>query len=230
MSHPDPPADQPTGWPAGPPADQPAGPLAARGSAPLPPPASPPLGSPGPGFVTGTAPLPAPAPQPPEGGAGEWTPTPPLPGFGPPAPARRRGAGQTVALALVSVLAVVLLAAGGGLGYLWWTTQHELDQTRTDLQGQVDDLTGTVASRDAEIDRLSNDLQENRDRLSEAETDLAGTENMVELLEEQQDTIRRCIVLSGEVNETFANGGTPSQAQLDEVETTCSEADLILGF
>lgn len=206
MSHPDPP-----------PGSAPPGSLA---------PGSAPPGSPTPGFASGSAPL----PPPPDTGTGEWTPTQPLAGFGMPAPPRRRGTGQIVALVLVSVLAVVLLAAGGGLGYLWWTTQSELDQTRTDLQGQVDDLTGAVESRNAEIERLTRDLQETQDRLTEAETDLAGTENMVELLEEQQDTIRQCIVLSGEVNDVFAGGGTPTQAQLDEVETTCSEADRILGF
>lgn len=131
---------------------------------------------------------------------------------------------------VVSVLAALLFAGGGVLGYLWWTAYTELEQTRTDLQAQVDDLAGTVEARDSEIDRLGGDLQQARDQLADAETELEGTENLVQLLEEQQDTIRQCILLASEINETIEGGGTPSQAQLDEADAACDEANQILGF
>jgi hypothetical protein len=143
--------------------------------------------------------------------AGGWGALP-IPAGRPP----RGGAGKTAALVVLSVVAALLFAGWGVMGYLWWTTH-------TELRGQVDDLTGAVGARDAEVDRLSEDLRQTRDRL-------AGTEDMVQLLEEQQDVIRECIVLASQVNDMIESGGTPSQEELDEVRAACDEADEILGF
>jgi septal ring factor EnvC (AmiA/AmiB activator) len=131
---------------------------------------------------------------------------------------------------VLSVVAGLLLAGAGVLGYLWWDTSSELDQTRTDLQGQVDELTGTVESRDSEVDQLDAQLQRARDDLSAAQTDLEGTENMIDLLEEQQDVVRECLLLAAEINRTFENGQTPSDAELQAADDACEETGRILGL
>lgn len=131
---------------------------------------------------------------------------------------------------LVSVAAGLLLVGAAGLGYLWWDTADELARTRTDLQAQVEELAGTVESRDSELDRLSEQLQQTRDDLASAQTQLEGTENMVALLEDQQDVIRECIVQAGEVSLAIENGQTPSQAELDAVDEACAEAGEILDL
>lgn len=200
---------------------------------------------PAPPPMPGTAPLPGmpgTAPGSPGPAPSGWTPMsgppgqPGLPALsGPPGPpgqrrAPRGGGGRKTALVLLSVATGLLLVGGGVLGYLWWSTSTELTDTRTDLQSQVEDLTGTVESRDSEIDRLGDDLQQAQDELSDAQTDLEGTENMVSLLEEQQDAIRRCIVLASEVNAEIEAGQDVSEARFDEVDEACAEADKILGF
>jgi outer membrane murein-binding lipoprotein Lpp len=131
---------------------------------------------------------------------------------------------------VLAVVAGLLLAGAGVIGYLWWTTATELDATRTDLQAQVEELTGTVDARDSEIDQLGQLLQQARDELAEAQTALEGTENMVELLEEQQGVIRECIVGAGELNEAIESGQTPSEADLEAVDEACEAAGQILGL
>jgi flagellar basal body-associated protein FliL len=172
-----------------------------------------------PAFAAGSAPLPPPGDP--------WQHT----GHPAPAPARSGGGrGATIGLVIVSILAVVLLGVGGVMGYLWWDTSTELDDTRAELSAEIEELNSTVDARDDEIARLGDELQETRDSLSDAETQLEGTENMVELLEEQQDIVRDCILLSAEINIIIEDGDTPPSSLLDAHEEVCGEALDILGL
>jgi septal ring factor EnvC (AmiA/AmiB activator) len=132
---------------------------------------------------------------------------------------------------ILSVVAGLLLVAGGLMTFLWLDTSGELDDTRADLTAQISELNDTVAARDGEIDRLGGELQETQDSLTDAETRLEGTENTVEELEDNQDTIRECILLLGAANAALEEGDDAEAAALaDQAEPICEEADRILGF
>jgi uncharacterized protein HemX len=154
------------------------------------------------------------------------------PVMAPPAPAPARpGGGRKTAVVILSVVTGLLLVGGGVMTFLWLSTASELDDTRADLTSRIDELTTTVGARDGEIDQLGGDLQETQDALTDAETQLEGTENMVDQLEENQDTIRNCILLLGEANTALEDGDEDAAEDfLAEAEPICDEADRILGF
>jgi len=132
---------------------------------------------------------------------------------------------------ITSITTVLLLATSGVLGYLWHRTSNELEQTRTDLNARIDELSSTVEDRDEEIDRLSDQLAQTQDALADAETELEGTANMVELLEEEKETIRECIVLLNEVYLAIEDGNLRRAERLnEEADKVCAEADRALGF
>lgn len=134
-------------------------------------------------------------------------------------------------MVIVSVVAGLLLVVGGVMTYLWLSTASELDETRADLTGQVDELTDTVAARDGEIDQLSDELQQTQDELSDAQTALEGTENQVDVLEEEKNTIRECLVLVSEASAAIDAGDTArAESILADAEPICDEADRALGF
>jgi chromosome segregation ATPase len=126
---------------------------------------------------------------------------------------------------IVSVIAGLLLVGGGVMAYLWVSTASELDDTRADLTGQIDELNTTVADRDGEIDQLSDELQRTQDELSDAQTALEGTENQVDVLEGQQDQLRECLTLVAEAQAAADAGDQEaSNALLAESEPICDEA------
>jgi cbb3-type cytochrome oxidase maturation protein len=132
---------------------------------------------------------------------------------------------------VLSVVVGLLLVAGGLMTFLWLDTSGQLDDTRADLTSQVDELNDTVAARDGEVDRLGTELQEAQDSLTDAETQLEGTENTVDELEENQDTIRECILLLGAANVALEEGDEAEADALEaQAEPICEEADRILGF
>jgi hypothetical protein len=189
--------------------DYPAGPAFSAGSASLPPPGSP---------------VPISGPLDP---GGSWGP----PGPGPQPMPRRAGGGSRMPLVLVSVIAGLLLVVGGVMTYLWVSASSELDDTRIELTGEVDQLNGTVGERDTEIDRLNDELQQAQDELADAQTALEGTENQVDILEEEKDTIRACLVLFGEADAAIQAGDdAQAEAILEEAEPVCEEANRALGF
>lgn len=185
-----------------------------------------------PGFAAGSAPLPPPGSPPPTSvpvePAGAWGPIGPP---GPPPMPPRSGRGRKTALVIVSVVAGLLLVVGGVMTYLWLSTASELDETRADLTGQVNELNDTVAARDGEIDQLGDELQQTQDELSDAETALEGTENQVDALEDQQDQLRECLTLVAEAN-AAAEAGDQDAANslLAQSEPICDEAfDALFG-
>lgn len=193
-------------------------------------------------FAAGSASLPTPAPPPvpelasapPGPTAPPWAPPGPVPQPGPaPYPPARAGGGggRKAAVVILSVLAGLLLVGGGLMTYLWLDTAGELDDTRTDLTSQINELSGTVEARDGEIDRLGIELRETEDALTDAQTQLEGTGNRVEQLEEDQDTIRECIFLLGEANAALEDENEArADSLLEAAEPICDEADRILGF
>jgi hypothetical protein len=183
-----------------------------------------------PAFTAGTAPLPAPSSP-----ALSSMPVEPVSSWGPPGPGMHQvppaGRPSRAPLIIVSVVAGLLLVVGGVMTYLWVSTASELDDTRVDLTGQVEELNTTVGARDGEIDRLNDELQQTQDELSDAQTALEGTENQVDVLEEEKDTIRQCLVLFGEANAAIEAGDdAAAEAILAEAEPICEEADRALGF
>jgi hypothetical protein len=139
------------------------------------------------------------------------------------------GRGRT-GLVVTSVVAAVALVAAGVLGYLWWDTDRELIETRDQLTAQVGELTQTTADQKEEISGLEHDLQQTRDDLAAAERDLEGARNMVEVLQDEQGVIRRCIALNEEVLDAIFTGNEAAfNAVIDEAEEVCDEADQILG-
>jgi uncharacterized protein HemX len=140
------------------------------------------------------------------------------------------GGGRRLALVLTSAAAAVALAAAGGFGYLWWDTDRELTETRVDLTAQVAELTETTDAQTETIGQLEGDLQRTRDDLAAAERDLQGAQNMVELLQDEQSVIRRCVALNNEVLEAIFTGNEAAfDAAIDEMEEVCDEADQILS-
>jgi hypothetical protein len=152
-----------------------------------------------------------------------WQPPP----VGPPA---RRGRGPLIGLIVMSVVAFLLLGVGGLLGYLWWSTASELDETRADLAAEVSELSDTVDNRDDEIGRLGVELQQTQDALTDAETALEGTENLVEQLEDDQGTIRECFLLIDEILVLEENGDAVPASLREDADETCADANSILGF
>jgi septal ring factor EnvC (AmiA/AmiB activator) len=132
---------------------------------------------------------------------------------------------------ILSVVVGLLLVAGGLMTFLWLDKSGELDDTRADLTSQINELNDTVAARDGEVDRLGTELQEAQDSLTDAETQLEGTENTVDELEANQDTIRECILLLGAANVALEEGDeAEADALAAQAEPICAEADRILGF
>lgn len=168
-----------------------------------------------PGFAPGGAPIP-PAGDP-------WQ---QQPAAQPP----RSGRGSRVGLLVTSIAAALLLVVSGVLGFLWWSTASELDDTRTELTAEVDELNETLDARDGEIGQLGDELQETRDALDDAETQLEGTANLVEDLEDEKEVIRECILLLGEIAaREEADESVPSSMR-DDADEVCDEANGILGF
>jgi hypothetical protein len=140
------------------------------------------------------------------------------------------GGGRRLALVLTSAAAAVALAGAGGFGYLWWGTDRELAETRADLTAQVAELTETADAQTETIGQLERDLQRARDDFAAAERDLQGAHNMVELLQDEQSVIRRCMALNNEVLEAiFTENEAAFDAVIDEMEEVCDEAEQILS-
>lgn len=163
-------------------------------------------------------------PAPPEAGASA---TETLPGGGATrvTGTRRRPPGRA-ALVVSTVVAGLAVVAGGVAGYFWWDTAGKLDRTRQ----EVSELNRTVADRDDEIDGLQVQLQGTEDDLAAVEQELSGAENMVDLLQDEQNVIRRCVTLNNEVVEAIINNDQAAfNAVIDEAEEVCAEADRILA-
>lgn len=128
---------------------------------------------------------------------------------------------------MVSVVAVLLLGAGGLLTYLWLDTSNELDQTRADLTSQVESLEGTVAERDGQIADLQSQLDTARDDLQDLQTQLEGSQNEVEFLEEANEAISLCLDLINEWLFLIADNDIDAADELfeAELEPACDEAE-----
>jgi prefoldin subunit 5 len=145
----------------------------------------------------------------------------------PPVPGR----GRSGPLLVTSIAAGLLLVIGAVLTYLWLAAESELSDTRTDLNGQIEELNTTVSGQSGEIDRLGDELETAQDELTDAQTALEGTENQVEVLEDEQDVIGTCIRLVREANVAIEDGDDEAAEELlIQAGPVCDEADRILGL
>lgn len=158
-------------------------------------------------------------------GPGPWQPEPALgmpPGPGMPPPPRRGGKGSLIGLIIVSVVAVLLLGAGGILAYLWTDTSDQLDQS----QGQVASLESTITEQADQMEGIQSELDEAREQIETLQTDLAGSEGEVEYLQEAQAAIDSCLSLIEQWLALIALDDIDAARDLeDEVNDTCDEAD-----
>jgi hypothetical protein len=184
--------------------------------------AAPPAGVTVPG---GTAPSGGTAPP---GGTAESGQTAGTAGTGAAGTAGRRP--RPVALVLISAVAAVGLVASSVFGYLWWDRQRTLDDTRAQLTAEMAELRETADQREMEIDRLLRELQGAADETAAAVQALEGARNMVELLQDEQGVIRRCLALNAEMLDAiFTNNQAAFEAVVDEAEEVCGQASEILG-
>ncbi len=98
-------------------------------------------------------------------------------------------------LIIVSILAFLLLVGGAGTTYLWRSTASELEDTKADLNAQIEDLNQTVEEQQDTIDQLHQDLDIAGSELSDLEQERDGIENARRELEEDLDTVANCLDL-----------------------------------
>lgn len=146
----------------------------------------------------------------------------------PPAAPRSDRAG--LVLALVSVVAVLGLAAAATFGYLWWQADQELTDAREQLTADADTLARLSTDHEQQVSELEADMAAAVADLSAAQQQLAAAEQQVAALQDSDGPLSECLSQSAAAIEVATTGDLVTLADLvDDVTEVCEDARRLLA-